>query len=99
MKERQMKHTSIISGIAGIAAVLMITGSAWAMGSSATDESPQADPYKQAKSLIDDDKYSDAIPILLKLIMDKGAFADARNLLGYSYRMCGDATTALDYYN
>jgi Flp pilus assembly protein TadD len=104
MKERVKKHSSIISGLAGFAAVLMIAGSAltgpaWAMGSSDTDESQQADPYKQAKELIDDDKYSDAIPILQKLIKDKGAYADALNLLGYSYRKSGDATTALDYYN
>ena len=99
-----MKHSSIISGFAGFAAVLMITGAAhlgqaWAMGSSDTDESQQADPYKQAKALIDDDKYSDAIPILQKLIKDKGAYADALNLLGYSYRKSGDQKTALDYYN
>lgn len=94
-----MKHQSTIAGLAGFAAVLMITGSAWAMGSSDTDDSAQADPYKQAKSLIDDEKYSKAIPILQKLIKDKGAYADALNLLGYSYRKSGDATTALDYYN
>ena len=97
-----MKHSSIIAGfttgVAGFAAVLMITGSAWAMGSS-DDDAAQPDPYKQAKSLIDDDKYSEAIPILQKLIKDKGAYADALNLLGYSYRKSGDATTALDYYN
>jgi tetratricopeptide (TPR) repeat protein len=98
MKERDMKHSSIISGMAGFAAVLMITGSAWAMGSS-DDDAAQPDPYKQAKSLIDDDKYGEAIPILQKLIKDKGAYADALNLLGYSYRKSGDATTALDYYN
>lgn len=94
-----MKRSSIISGFAGFAAVLMITGSAWAMGSSDTDESQQVDAYKQAKSLIDDDKYSEAIPLLQKLIKDKGAYADALNLLGYSYRKSGDAKTALDYYN
>src|SRR3954464_2088797 len=99
-----MKHRNIISGLAGFAAVLAISGSAllgqaWAMGSSDTDESEQADPYKQAKSLIDDDKYSEAIPILQKLIKDKGAYADALNLLGYSYRKSGDPKTALDYYN
>ena len=93
-----MKHSSIISGLAGFAAVLMITGSAWAMGSS-DDDAAQPDPYKQAKSLIDDDKYGEAIPILQKLIKDKGAYADALNLLGYSYRKSGDAKTALDYYN
>lgn len=99
-----MTRAHIISGLAGFAAVLMITGSAHlgqalAMGSSDTDESEQADPYKQAKSLIDDEKYGKAIPILQKLIKDKGAYADALNLLGYSYRKSGDATTALDYYN
>jgi Flp pilus assembly protein TadD len=99
-----MKFSSITTGIAGFAAVLMITGSAhlgqaWAMGSSDTDEADQADPYKQAKSLIDDEKYDKAIPILQKLVKDKGAYADALNLLGYSYRKSGDAKTALDYYN
>jgi len=97
MEERDMKHR-IISGFAGFAAVLMITGSAWAMGSS-DDEADQPDPYKKAESLIDDGKYSDAIPILQQLVKDKGAYADALNLLGYSYRKSGDAQTALEYYN
>ena len=94
-----MKRTNLLSGFAGIAAVLAITGSAWAMGSSSTDEADQPDPYKQAKSLIDDSKYEKAIPILQKLIKDKGAYADALNLLGYSYRKSGDSKQALDYYN
>ena len=94
-----MKFSSITTGIAGFAAVLVITGSAWAMGSSDTPTDQQADPYKQAKTLIDDEKYDKAIPILQKLIKDKGAYADALNLLGYSYRKSGDAKTALDYYN
>jgi tetratricopeptide (TPR) repeat protein len=94
-----MKRTHILSGVAGIAAVLAITTSAWAMGTSSTDDSAQPDPYKQAKSLIDDDKYDQAIPILQKLIQDKGAYADALNLLGYSYRKSGDQKDALDYYN
>lgn len=94
---------NIIMGIAGLAAVLLIAGSAhfgsaWAMGSS-DDDAAQPDPYKQAKGLIDDEKYADAIPILQKLVKDKGAYADALNLLGYSYRKSGDAKTALDYYN
>ncbi len=94
-----MKYSSIISGVAGAAAVLAITASAWAMGSSDTDDAAQPDPYKQAKSLIDDDKYQEAIPVLQKLIKDKGAYADALNLLGYSYRKSGDPKDALDYYN
>ncbi|WP_395020369.1 tetratricopeptide repeat protein [Dongia sp.] len=95
--------TGFATGIAGFAAVLLITGSAlfgqaWAMGSS-DDDNAQPDPYKKAKELIDDEEYSDAIPILQKLIKDKGAYADALNLLGYSYRKSGDQKTALDYYN
>jgi Flp pilus assembly protein TadD len=93
-----MKYRSITAGFVGFAATLMIAGAAWAMGSS-DDEAAQPDPYKQAKELIDDEEYADAIPLLQKLIKDKGAYADALNLLGYSYRKSGDAKTALDYYN
>jgi tetratricopeptide (TPR) repeat protein len=96
-EERVMKH-HIATGIAGFAAVLMIAGSAWALGSS-DDDDAQPDPYKQAKELIDDGEYTDAIPLLQKLIKDKGAYADALNLLGYSYRKSGDQKAALDYYN
>jgi tetratricopeptide (TPR) repeat protein len=96
-------HTStrinLISGFAGIAILATIPVSAWAMGSSSTDSAAQPDPYKQAQSLIDDDKYQQAIPVLQKLIKDKGAYADALNLLGYSYRKSGDANEALEYYN
>lgn len=90
---------SITAGLAGFAAILVIAGSAWAMGSSDDDEAQKADPYKQAEELIDDEEYAKAIPLLQKLVKDKGAYADALNLLGYSYRKSGDATTALDYYN
>jgi tetratricopeptide (TPR) repeat protein len=90
---------SITAGLAGFAAVLFIAGSAWAMGSSDDDEAQKADPYKQAEELIDDEEYAKAIPLLQKLVKDKGAYADALNLLGYSYRKSGDAKTALDYYN
>jgi tetratricopeptide (TPR) repeat protein len=95
-----MKRLGIISGLFGLAACLAILPStSFASGSADTPPAQQADPYKQAKSLIDDDKYSDAIPILQKLIKDHGAYADALNLLGYSYRKTGDMNTALNYYN
>ena len=94
-----MKRAHLLSSVAALAAVLAITGSAWAMGTSSTSDAAQPDPYKQAKSLIDADKYDQAIPILQKLIQDKGAYADALNLLGYSYRKSGDQKDALDYYN
>ena len=99
LKEKIMRRGNITTGIAGFIGVLAITGSAWAFGSSDTPEPQQADGYKQAKSLIDDQQYAKAIPILQQLIKDKGAYADALNLLGYSYRKSGDAKTALEYYN
>jgi tetratricopeptide (TPR) repeat protein len=94
-----MTRTNLISGLAGIAILATIPVAAWAMGSTSTDSAAEPDPYKQAQSLIDDDKYQEAIPVLQKLIKDKGAYADALNLLGYSYRKSGDPKDALDYYN
>jgi tetratricopeptide (TPR) repeat protein len=92
-------RTKLISGLTGLAILATIPASAWAMGSTSTDSAAEPDPYKQAQSLIDDDKYQEAIPVLQKLIKDKGAYADALNLLGYSYRKSGDSKDALDYYN
>ena len=92
-------RTNLISGLAGIAILATIPVAAWAMGSTSTDSAAEPDPYKQAQSLIDADKYQEAIPVLQKLIKDKGAYADALNLLGYSYRKSGDSKDALDYYN
>jgi tetratricopeptide (TPR) repeat protein len=97
-----MKRIDIISGLVGIAACLaMLPTAANAAGSSSRDPAtqPEPDPYKQAKSLIDDQNYTQAIPILKHLIAQQGAYADALNLLGYSYRKTGDANTALVYYN
>jgi tetratricopeptide (TPR) repeat protein len=94
-----MTRTNLISGLAGLAILAAIPAGAWAMGSTSNDAASEPDPYKQAQSLIDDDKYQEAIPVLQKLIKDKGAYADALNLLGYSYRKSGDANDALEYYN
>ena len=98
-----MTRINLISGLVGLAILaaipVSVPMSAWALGSSDTDEADQPDLYKQAQSLIDDDKYQEAIPVLQKLIKDKGAYADALNLLGYSYRKSGDTKDALDYYN
>ena len=98
MKGETVMKRSIVGIATAIAATLFIS-SAWAMGSSDDDEAQKVDPYKQAEELIDDEEYAEAIPLLQKLIKDKGAYADALNLLGYSHRKSGDAATALDYYN
>jgi tetratricopeptide (TPR) repeat protein len=90
--------------VAGFTLALVLATAAniapgFAMGSSSTDDDDQADAYKQAKTLIDDQKYDKAIPVLQKLIKQKGAYADALNLLGYSYRKSGNPDEALEYYN
>ena len=58
----------------------------------------QANLYQQAKSLIDDEKYAKAIPLLQKSIQQKGEYADALNLLGFSNRKLGDMAKAMTYY-
>lgn len=78
--------------------LLVAPGAAFAMGSSSTPEPKQADLYKQAEDLIDDEEYAEAIPLLQQSIQEKGEYADALNLLGYSNRKLGDKAKAMTYY-
>lgn len=79
------------------------TGAAGVARAVTSDSTPSADlpdSYKDAKEMVEDEEYNDAIPLLEQSIKDKGGeFADALNMLGYSYRKLGDMTKALDYYN
>ena len=79
------------------------TGAAGVARAVTSDSTPSADlpdSYKDAKEMVEDEEYNDAIPLLEQSIKDKGGeFADALNMLGYSYRKLGDMTRALDYYN
>ncbi len=86
-----------------IAAVILLgllaaPAATFAAGSSSSSESEQADLYKQAKQLVDDEKYAKAIPLLQKSIKEKGEYADALNLLGFSNRKLGDKAKAMTYY-
>lgn len=78
--------------------LLAAPGAVFAAGSSSTSEPAQADLYKQAEDLIDDEEYADAIPLLQQSIQEKGEYADALNLLGYSNRKLGDKAKAMTYY-
>lgn len=78
--------------------LLATPGLAFAMGSDSTPEPQQADLYKQAEELIDDEEYADAIPLLQQSIQEKGEYADALNLLGYANRKLGDKAKAMTYY-
>ena len=78
--------------------LLALPGVAYALGSTSTPEPKQADLYKQAEDLIDDEEYAKAIPLLQQSIQDKGEYADALNLLGYANRELGDTAKAMTYY-
>lgn len=90
----------IDSRIAALVLVGMLAApaAAFAFGSSSNSESEQADLYKQAKDLIDDKQYAKAIPLLQQSIEEKGEYADALNLLGFSNRKLGDKAKAMTYY-
>ena len=66
-------------------------------GSSSSSSAP-ADSYKTAEDLIDDEEYAQAIPLLEKSIKEKGEYADALNLLGYSHRKLGHMDQAMTFY-
>ena len=93
MKQSDFRITAVI-----LLGLLAAPVAAFAAGSDSTPEPQQADPYKQAKELIDDEEYADAIPLLQKSIKEKGEYADALNLLGYSNRKLGDKAKAMTYY-
>jgi len=85
-----------------LAAALFVTllpGAALAMNTDSTNASEQADSYKAAKQLVDAQQYEQAIPLLQSAIKQKGPYADALNLLGFSYRKLGQQALAFDYYN
>ena len=93
-----MKQTHF--GIAALLALGLLAAPVvvLAAGSDSTPEPAQVDLYKQAKKLVDDEKYAKAIPLLQKSIQEKGEYADALNLLGYSNRKLGDKAKAMTYY-
>jgi tetratricopeptide (TPR) repeat protein len=93
MKQSDFRAAAIV-----VLGLLVLPGVGYAAGSSSSEPAKQPDLYKQAKELIDDEEYAKAIPLLQKSIQQKGEYADALNLLGYSNRKLGDMTKAMTYY-
>jgi tetratricopeptide (TPR) repeat protein len=79
-----------------LAVVAIAPASVFAAGSSSS--STPTDVYKEAKSLVDDKEFAKAIPLLEQSIKEKGEYADALNLLGFSHRKLGDMDKAMTYY-
>jgi tetratricopeptide (TPR) repeat protein len=92
-----MKQSDFRAAIV-VLALMAVPGLSYAAGSSSSAPAAQPDLYKQAKELVDDEEYAKAIPLLQQSIEEKGEYADALNLLGYSNRKLGDMTKAMTYY-
>jgi tetratricopeptide (TPR) repeat protein len=85
-----------------VVGLLAMPAAAWANGGGGgggSSGNSQTDLYRQAKKLIDRERYAEAIPLLQKSIRQKGEYADALNLLGYSNRKLGDMAKAMTYYS
>ena len=93
MKQNDFRAVAIV-----VLGLLALPGISYAAGSSSSEPAAQPDLYKQAKALVDDEKYTQAIPLLQHSIEQKGEYADALNLLGFSNRKLGDMTKAMTYY-
>ncbi|HEU4826185.1 MAG TPA: tetratricopeptide repeat protein [Dongiaceae bacterium] len=93
MKQSDLRTAAIV-----ILGLLAAPAAGYAAGSSSSEPAAQPDLYKQAKELVDDQQYAQAIPLLQKSIQQKGEYADALNLLGFSNRKLGDMSKAMTYY-
>ena len=93
-----MKQSDLRTAAFVILGLLAAPAAGYAAGSSSSEPAAQPDLYKQAKELVDDQQYAKAIPLLQKSIQQKGEYADALNLLGFSNRKLGDMTKAMTYY-
>lgn len=75
-------------------------GPAFSAGGGGGSSAPLPDPnYTKARVLIDAGNYSDAIPLLQKVVDAKPNSADAFNHLGYSHRKIGQIDAAIKNYN
>jgi tetratricopeptide (TPR) repeat protein len=91
-----MKWTLALA--ASIAIFSAGTVPAYAAGTESTPPSQQLSAYQKAEELVEDEEFAEAIPFLEQAMREKGEYADALNLLGYSYRMTGKWKLGMQYY-
>ncbi|MEO3427326.1 tetratricopeptide repeat protein [Pelagibius sp. CAU 1746] len=78
---------------------ILAGGGAYAMGGDSGSADKPADPtYAAAKQLVENGKYSEAIPLLEEVVAKDDKNADAFNYLGYSNRQLGNNDAALAHY-
>lgn len=90
------KRLTLVTALTALS--LGIASQAFSMGSDSTAPAAKLDDYKKAVSLIEDEKYSAAIPLLQKSIKEKGEYADALNQLGFANRKMGNWKAGMEYY-
>jgi tetratricopeptide (TPR) repeat protein len=98
MEKHVMKQNDFRAAAIVVLGLVALPGVGYAAGTSSSAPAEQPDLYKQAKELVDAKQYAQAIPLLQKSIQQKGEYADALNLLGYSNRKLGDMPKAMTYY-
>ena len=81
-----------------VAAGLMASADAFAMGSSSSSTSSQPSDYDKAQKAALAGDYKGAIMLLEQVVGKDPGNADAYNYLGYSHRKLGNDQQALDYY-
>ena len=91
--------------VVGMLVAMAVAGPASAFDSAGTYGSPSgaaagdSAPMAKARAAIAAKDWSGAIAILYKLSQSDPKSADVENLLGYSYRMLGQYSQALAYYD
>ena len=85
-----------------LATLLPMTAAGMASGAG-LDPAPASKPrnvdFDSGRTLVEQGKYRDAIPVLQRAVAAEPANADAVNLLGFATRKSGDARGSLQYYN
>ena len=86
----------ILSAAALFLALAMASGAVRAAGG---DEStPKNQDLVTGAALIEEGRYSAAIPLMQKVVAVEPSNADAYNYLGFSHRKLGDQAKALEFY-
>lgn len=88
----------ILKVLTPLALTLALSGAAYAMGSDSDSSKPMDPNFAQARQLVEDGKYADAIPLLEQVVAKDAKNADAFNFLGYSNRQLGNHDAALAHY-
>ena len=89
-------HGVILSTAALLLALAMASGATCAAGGNSS--APKNQDLVTGAALIEESRYSEAIPLMQKVVAAEPNNADAYNYLGFSHRKLGDHAKALEFY-